>query len=164
MATLAHKATTAQPAPPTMGLALRLPIGARCVKSDERWPALVAALTTLRAQGRRAVRIVDGDCGCGRLLIEAVIYARQLGFTAIEGHGVDGAAATIRRARRNATALHDHAIGLSFEVADASAALQREFDFPADIVLWKDDRPDMHSVLPAAAQHVIAAEAGRAAA
>ncbi|MBD8617590.1 SAM-dependent methyltransferase [Sphingomonas sp. CFBP 13728] len=102
---------------------------------DDRWPAVAAALGELRLAKRRSVRIVDADCGAGTLLLRAVRHARSLGFTAIEGRGIDGAPALIGRARAAAASLDDPAIGMSFELADLRAALTEEAEFPADILL-----------------------------
>lgn len=124
-------------------LALRPPVRLRRAAAarrphcrDARWPALAAALDALRAGHRNSVRIVDTDCGAGALLLCAVRYARALGFTAIEARGIDDAAALVGRARAAAAALHDPAIGVTFETADVVRALDEEADFPADIVLW----------------------------
>jgi len=110
----------------------------RTARCDPRWPSITAALAALRERHRHAVRIVDADCACGTLLIATAWYARALGFTAIEGHGIDDAAPLIGRARAAATRLHDPAIGLSFERADIAQALAREADVPADILLCHD--------------------------
>lgn len=111
-------------------------VRSRAIESDERWPLLVAALEQLRLAKRHSVRIVDADCGAGALLIHAAQCARALGFTAIEGRGIDGVPALIGRAKSSAAGLHDRAIGLSFETADLSSALVQEQEFPADIVIW----------------------------
>lgn len=126
--------------------------GSRAVHNDTRWAAICAALAALRERGRRSVRIVDADCACGTLLIEAVRHARALGYTAIEGRGIDGSPAMVGRARAAAARLHEPAIGLTFEVADMIEALASEADFPADIVLWhggraEDDRPGVRASL-----------------
>lgn len=113
---------------------------AACVVSgDIRWPAVVAALRSLRIARRRSVRIVDADCGSGELLLCAARQASALGFTAIEARGIDDALALVDRARAAAAAVHDPAIGISFEFADLASALATEADFPADIVLWHRD-------------------------
>ena len=117
-------------------LAASVTTGSRAAQSDPRWPSVAAALAELREQHRHAVRIVDADCACGTLLIETARYARGLGFTAIEGHGIDGAPTLIGRARASAARLQEPAIGLTFECADMVEALVREADFPADIVLF----------------------------
>lgn len=103
---------------------------------DSRWPALAAALDALYAARRRSVRIVDTECGAGALLLCAVRYARTLGFTAIEARGIDDAPALLHRAQTAAAALHDPAIGISFEARALAQALDEESEFPADIVLW----------------------------
>lgn len=108
----------------------------RRAESDGRWPAIVEALTSLRDTDRHSVRIVDADCGAGALLIHAAEQARALGFTAIEGRGIDGAPVLVARARSSAARLHDAAIGLSFEAVDVLSALEEEAEFPADILLW----------------------------
>ncbi|WP_294353017.1 SAM-dependent methyltransferase [uncultured Sphingomonas sp.] len=112
----------------------------RAALEDPRWCQICSALGDLRRQQRRAVRIVDADCGCGTLLIAAVRHARALGFTAIEGRGIDTSPALVGRACAAASRLDDRSIGLSFEVADPTRALASETDFPADILLWHDDR------------------------
>lgn len=134
--------------------------GSRAAQSDPRWPCIAAALAELREQRRHAVRIVDADCACGTLLIETARHARALGFTAIEGHGVDGAPAMIGRARAAAARLQEPAIGLTFEHADMAQALAREADFPADIVLChcrhgQSDQPGIALLLAAAGDVVI---------
>lgn len=124
--------------PPTRnGVRLQSPetVARHYAAHDDRWPSIAAALNELRLGKRRSVRIVDADCGPGTLLLRAVRHARSLGFTAIEGRGIDGVPALIDQARGAATTLDDPAIGLSFEMADALTALAEEADFPADIVL-----------------------------
>lgn len=113
-------------------------VGSRVARNDPRWPRIASALADLRERHRHSVRIVDADCGCGTLLIEAARYARALGFTAIEGHGIDGASTMIGRARAAARRLHEPAIGFTFELADVALALGQEAYFPADIVLCHD--------------------------
>lgn len=131
----------------------------RTAQSDPRWPHIVAALTALQRRGRHAVRIVDADCSCGTLLIEAMRHARALGFTAIEGRGIDGSPSLIGRARAAAARLHDPAIGVEFELGDMMKALEQEADFPPDIVLWhgngSDDRPAFARTLASAGDVVI---------
>lgn len=108
--------------------------------SDDRWPVIVDALAGLRADGRHSVRIVDADCGDGSLLRRIVLHARALGFTAVEGRGIDGVPALVARARQEVGELRDPAIGLTYEVADVAAALAGEAEFPADLVLWNGGR------------------------
>lgn len=132
----------------------------RTAQADPRWPRIVAALQALRDAHRHAVRIVDADCACGALLIEVARHARAMGFTAIEGRGIDGAPAMIGRARAAAARLHDPAIGLSFDMIDVRAALEQEAEAPADLLLWhggrRADAIGMAAVLAAAASRVIA--------
>lgn len=116
--------------------------GSRTALHDPRWPAIAAALAALREQHRCAVRIVDADCGAGSLLLQTVRHARGLGFTAIEGRGIDGSPALVGRARAAATRLSDLAIGVEFELADMVTALEEEYDLPADIVLWHGSREE----------------------
>ncbi|UYY59579.1 SAM-dependent methyltransferase [Sphingomonas sp. S2-65] len=104
---------------------------------DSRAAGIKQALEDLHEAGRHSVRIVDLDCGAGCLLIHAARYARALGFTAVEGRGIDGVPQLIGRARAAAARLHEPAIGLSFDVEDVGMALEHEAEFPADIVLWR---------------------------
>lgn len=118
-------------------------VGARTPRircRDSRWPAVTAALAALRAAKRSSVRIIDADCGAGKMLLCAVRYARLLGFTAIEGRGIDDAPALIARARVAAADVKDPAIGITFETGNAIGALHDENDFPADIVVWHKSR------------------------
>lgn len=118
----------------------------RTAVHDPRWPFVTAALAALRDKHRCAVRIVDADCGAGALLFEAVRHARKLGFTAIEGRGIDGSPALVGRARAAASRISDHAIGVDFEMTDMVAALRDEQDFPADVVLWHgSEEEDRHA-------------------
>lgn len=115
--------------------------GSRAATHDPRWSKVTAALAALREQGRHAVRIVDADCGAGCLLINAVHHARALGFTAIEGRGIDGSPALIGRARAAADRVRDPAIGVAFDMADMVGALEAEQDLMPDIILWHDQHP-----------------------
>ena len=119
--------------------------------TDDRWPAIAAAIMHLREQGRHSIRIVDCDCGAGETLLCAARYARSLGFTAVEARGVDGAAALVARACSRASRVHDSAIGFTFERRDAVSALRDEADFPADIVLWRSARSKRQDILDAVA-------------
>jgi hypothetical protein len=105
----------------------------------------------------RSVRIVDADCGAGTLLIRAARHARTLGFTAIEGRGIDGVPALIGRARSAAARLDDPAIGLCFDMADLRRALDEEAEFPADILLCdnRHGRADLALAIAAAGRVVI---------
>ena len=133
--------------------------GSKTATHDPRWPVIAAALAALREDGRHAVRIVDADCGAGSLLLQAVHHARSLGFTAIEGRGIDGSPALIGRARAAANRCTNLAIGTTFDVADMVTALREEHDLPADLVIWhgmtKDRRPEVASALGNAARIVI---------
>lgn len=106
-------------------------------RRDPRWNALVAQLAELREQGRRAIRMVDLNCGEGALLIEAAKQASRLGFLAIEGAGVDPDPDKISAARRRAGMLHDVAIGLEFEAMPPMERLAREAECPADIIFHR---------------------------
>lgn len=134
--------------------------GSRSVRNDIRWARICTALATLRAGRRHSIRIVDAQCACGTLLIAAVRHARALGFTAIEGRGIDGSPAMIGRARAAAARLHDPAIGLTFEATDMVEALDGEADVPADIVVWHgggagNDRPGLRGSLARAGNRII---------
>ena len=143
---------------PEIGSKTAIP-GSKTATQDPRWPVIAAALATLRGDGRHAVRIIDADCGAGSLLLQAVHHARSLGFTAIEGRGIDGLPALIGRARAAASRCTNLAIGTTFEVADMVTALREEHDLPADLVIWhgmtKDRRPEVASALGNAARIVI---------
>ncbi|MDJ0278026.1 SAM-dependent methyltransferase [Sphingomonas sp. 2R-10] len=125
----------------------------RAPRADPRWARIAATLDGLRLRHRRSVRIVDADCGCGTLLIEAARYARAIGFTAIEVRGIDGAPAMIGRARAAALRHADPAIGYRFDCVDMAAALGEETAFPADIVLCR--APHDAALLAAAGKAVI---------
>lgn len=120
--------------------------GSRTARCDPRWSSIAAALVDLRERHRHSVRIVDADCACGTLLIEAARCAHALGFTAVEGRGIDGAPTMVGRARAAAARLHDPAIGLTFELVDMAQALAQEADFPADIVLCHGRHGDSDQV------------------
>ena len=120
----------------------------RAATRDPRWPQIAARLALLRANRRSAIRIVDADCGAGALLLHTVRQARRLGFTAIEGRGIDDSPALIGRARAAAGQLADPAIGMTFDVADMVDALGDERDLPPDLVLWH--RADDDAAAPVA--------------
>ena len=130
---------------------------------DPRWRQIEAALAALRANGRHAVRIVDAECGAGTLLRQALAEARWLGFTAIEGRGIDRSPLLIGRARAAAHRIADPAIGVDFEIADMVVALRDELDLPADIVichdLARDRRPEAARAVGNAGRIVIADDA-----
>lgn len=104
-------------------------------RHDPRWPAVKAALGSLRERHRYAVRIVDADCGAGGFLIAVAEQARTMGFTAIEGRGLGGSPALIGRARAAARRHRHAAMGLVFERGDPADALAEESEFPADILI-----------------------------
>lgn len=104
-------------------------------EKDHRWPAMLRKLKGLRKRGRRAIRIVDADCGAGELLIHAVQRAREMGFVAIEGRGIDADPRLIASALRAAARQGDPAIGLVFEQGDPDRVLREEAEYPADLLL-----------------------------
>lgn len=139
------------------GARRRVDTGRRaCRCRDKRWPAMAAALASLRDSHRRSVRIVDADCGSGSLLLCAVRHARALGFTAIEARGVGAAPGRVARARIAAAMLRDPAIGISFETDDVVRAMTEEADFPADIVIWHGGDPRAARAVAAAGRALIA--------
>lgn len=115
------------------------PVAAQAARSraekDRRWPAMLRKLKGLRKRGRYSIRIVDASCGAGDLLILAVRRARELGFVAIEGRGIDSDPRLIASARQAAARETDPAIGLIFEEGDMSRAMRDETGFPADLIL-----------------------------
>lgn len=130
--------------------------GSWAARHDPRWPSIAEALAALRERGRFSVRIIDADCAAGSLLLYATQYAHALGFTAIEGRGIDGSPAMIGRAKAAAHRLHDPAIGLVFEMTDVVVALREEYDLPADIVICHGrGHPDVAEALSRAADRVI---------
>jgi len=109
--------------------------GAHGFTDKALWARLDAMLVRLWTEGRRAIRILDAGCGPGTWLLRLAVRARDLGFTAIEGRGVDCAPAMIGLARsRRRLALDPH-IGLRFDVADLLDALDEEEEGSCDIVL-----------------------------
>ncbi len=110
--------------------------GARThAEKDRRWPAMLRKLKGLRKRGRHSIRIVDADCGAGELLIHAVRRARELGFVAIEGRGIDNDPRLVASARQAAARQTDPAIGLVFEEGDIDRAMRAEIEFPVDLLL-----------------------------
>lgn len=101
----------------------------------EVWARIDSALVDLRAQGRHAIRILDLGCGPGTWLLRTVARARDLGFTAIEGRGIDISPAMIGLARQAAVRLKDLRIGLTFDVGDILEALEQEGRHACDITL-----------------------------
>ena len=102
---------------------------------DSRWPAMLRKLKGLRRRGRRSIRIVDADCGAGELLIHAARKAREMGFVAIEGRGIDSDPYLIAKALRAAARQSDPAIGLVFAQVDPDEVLREEAEYPADLLL-----------------------------
>lgn len=132
---------------------------------DPRWPAVAAVIQYLGDARRRSLRIIDAECGDGRLLLQAARHARALGFTAIEALGIDADPLAIRSARAAAAKLRDPAIGLRFAAGDLLAELADEAQFPADILLWEGSaglRPHIADAAAAAARIVIGGVAPRA--
>jgi SAM-dependent methyltransferase len=66
------------------------------------WARIEAALTDLHAHRHHAIRILDLGCGRGGWLIRTAHRARDLGFTAIEGRGIDSDPPLIAAATRRA--------------------------------------------------------------
>ncbi|MCC2975619.1 SAM-dependent methyltransferase [Sphingomonas sp. PL-96] len=167
---MSRSAQRIAPPRPARRQPLEVPVvtGSRAARSDPRWPAIAAALEVLRMQRRHSVRIVDADCGCGTLLIEAVRHARRIGFTAIEGRGIGNSPSLVGRAQAAAARLRDPAIGLVFAREDLLQALAEEAECPADILLWHGGRgadglPGVAEARAAAAEMLIgdlAASAG----
>lgn len=120
-------------------------IGDRAEK-DRRWPAMLRRLKGLRKRGRRSIRIVDADCGAGDLLIHAARRARELGFVAIEGRGVDTDPRFVAQAQRTAAWQADPAIGLVFELGHQCEAMREETDFPADLLLCSATGDDAREI------------------
>jgi hypothetical protein len=123
------------------------------------------AISALREQGRRSIRIVEIGCGPGERLRRLAGHARSLGFVAIEGRGVDADPAQIARARIAARAEADPAIALVHEEGDGATALREEAWFPADLLLLSDPREAgaLLALASAAAREVIVTPAASAA-
>ncbi len=121
--------------PTTFGTAALIQGARNRAEQDQRWPAMLRKLKGLHKRGRRSIRIVDARCGNGDLLMLAVRRARELGFLAIEGRGVDADPDRIAAARRRLTHEADPAIGLVFEQGEMDRVLQEEANFPADLLL-----------------------------
>ena len=123
---MASLALDRPPAPPRAG-------GDR--SDDDIRAKIDAVLRDLRLRGRHALRIVDLGCGTGGWLIATALRARALGFTAIEGRGVDRDAGAIERAWAAALVRRDPAIGLTFETGSPAQALDREREEGCDLIL-----------------------------
>ena len=129
-------------APATSGWGTLVQGAQNRAEKDRRWPAMLRKLKGLRKRGRRAIRIVDADCGAGELLIHAVRRAREMGFVAIEGRGIDADPHLIASARRAAARQGDPAIGLVFEQDDMDKVLREEAEYPADLLLCPASETD----------------------
>ncbi|MEO7169579.1 MAG: class I SAM-dependent methyltransferase [Sphingomonas sp.] len=101
----------------------------------ELWLRIDRTLIELRAQGRHAIRILDLGCGPGTWLLRTAARARDLGFTAIEGRGIDISPAMIALANQAATRAVDPRIGLTFDVGDIVETLEQEGRHACDIAL-----------------------------
>jgi SAM-dependent methyltransferase len=109
--------------------------GAHGVTDCALWGRLDAILVRMWAEGRRAIRIFDAGCGPGSWLLRLVLRARDLGFAAIEGVGVDLSPTMIAIARSRVHLAADAHIGLRFDIADLNFALDEEDEESFDIVL-----------------------------
>lgn len=94
-------------------------------------------LIALRRAGRRAILIVDVDCGDGRRLIDAAAEAHALGFVAIEARGFDISPEKVAAAAETADGRGDPAVRFSFAVLDERApfSLDDDEDGQADLML-----------------------------
>jgi SAM-dependent methyltransferase len=101
----------------------------------ELWARIDAALVALRAQGRHAIRILDFGCGPGTWLLRTAARAHDLGFTAVEGRGIDISPAMIALARQAAADLRDAGIGITFDMSDILETLEQEGPHACDIAL-----------------------------
>jgi SAM-dependent methyltransferase len=99
------------------------------------WARLDAMLVRMWTEGRRAIRILDAGCGPGSWLLRLAVRARDLGFSAIDGIGVDVSPAMIDIARSRLRLALDPHIGLRFEVADMLDVMEIEDEHSFDIVI-----------------------------
>jgi SAM-dependent methyltransferase len=100
---------------------------------------LDAALLRLHEDGRHAIRILDAGCGPGNWLLRVALRARDMGFTAIEGIGIDTSPEMIAFAEAQRSLAEDAHIGLRFDVAEIATALDGEEDASFDILLCLGD-------------------------
>lgn len=115
---------------------------------------IAAALEALRLSGRRSIRILDLDCGTGQRLLRIAALAREMGFVAIEGRGVDLSAPRVRVARWEAEAQAHPSTTLAFDLLEPIVALAEEHDEAADLVLLSDSLPPPASALAIAINRV----------
>jgi SAM-dependent methyltransferase len=109
--------------------------GAHGFSDRALWTRLDAMLIRMWTQGRRAIRILDLGCGPGTWLLRLAVRARDLGFSAIDGRGIDVAPAMVDLARSRLRYAYDPSIGLRFEIGDMIDALLDEDEGSFDIVL-----------------------------
>lgn len=129
--------------------------------SDEPGPGpsfthIASQLAEWRGRGHRSIRILDLNCGNGARLLRAAARARELGFVAIEGRGVDPSPGQVRHARHRAESEAHPSTSLAFEIGEPIAALAAEHDGAADLVLLSEPRPYPCSPLGAALDRVCA--------
>lgn len=97
--------------------------GPGCGEVDRQlWARIDGELVALRAAGRDEVRILDAGCGPGLWLIRIARRARELGFAAVEAHGIDIAPEMIVQASRLALDMADGRTALHFSVGDIATA------------------------------------------
>jgi len=97
------------------------------------WARLDAMLVRLWTEGRRAIRILDAGCGPGTWLLRLAVRARDLGFTAIEGRGVDCAPAMIGLARSRRRLALDRISACASTWAICSMRLTRRSKAPSTL-------------------------------
>lgn len=94
----------------------------------------LSELRRLRAQGRRAVCVIDLDCGSGDRVMRLAHYARALGFLAIEVWGFDRSPEQVEAASHAAKSLPNPRIGFSFALRPTGNLVPVE-DGAADILI-----------------------------
>jgi SAM-dependent methyltransferase len=106
----------------------------------EVWSVINYAMTARRAEGARAIRVLDAGCGPGTWIRRVVRRAEELGFRQIRARGFDVADGQIKRARALSSHLLDPRafkhidVDLKFDVADITQPFPEE-DGVADITL-----------------------------